>query len=114
VKKRDLICAIENVLIYDVDDDDTADRLVETILDDVIKVLQRDARLPHLTPADYDLLFADLARDACEALAPYSKLDTELAARAIADALIDEMNKEEDGHERREDPKAAETTIVSQ
>ena len=112
MKKRDLIFAIESALIYELDDDSAADWVAETILDDVVKVLQRDARFPRLTRADYDLLFADLARDACELLATYSKLDTELAARAIADAVIDEANKEEDGHERRENPEAAEAAVV--
>ena len=110
--RKELLSAIENALIYEVDDGSNTDGIVEMIFDGVIRILQRDARFPRLTRADYELLFASLMHEAREALQPYWTIDTELAAGVIADAVT-EMGEEEDGpHECRENPEADQAAVV--
>jgi hypothetical protein len=112
MKKPDLLFAIEQALIYDINDEGDTDQAVKMIFDGVIKILQRDTRFPRLTPANYDLLFADLLKDACETLAPYWKIDAKYVAAVIAEAVIDEITEETDDYERGKDPEATETTVV--
>lgn len=112
--RKELLFAIENALIYDVDDEGYTDGIVETILDGVIRTLQRDPRFPRLTRGDYDLLFADVAKEAREALLPYWKIDTELAAKVIGEAVIDVMDEEDAPHECRENSEADQAAVVEQ
>ena len=91
--RKELLSAIENALIYDVDDEGNAEGEVEMIFDGVIRILRRDARFPRLARADYELLFASLMHEAREALQPYWMIDTERAAAVIGDAVIDEMDR---------------------
>jgi hypothetical protein len=100
MKIQDLHSVIRSALIYDVDDEGNTDKVVEMIFNGVIKVLERDARFPRLTRADYDLLFADLIKETSEVLLPYQKIDAKDAAEIIVGAVIDEMSEKADEHRK--------------
>ena len=80
----------------------------------MVNALKRDARFPRLAPAEYALLFADVAKEARETLLPYWKINTELAAVAVAEAVIDEVNEEGVPHECRKNPEADQAAVVEQ
>jgi hypothetical protein len=111
MNKRNLTSAIEDALTFEVYDDGDTEQVVDMIFDGVVKVLRRDARFPRLMRTDYDLLFADLIKEASETLLPYQIIDNEHAAEIIAEALIDET--EDDDHERRENSEADQAAVVA-
>jgi hypothetical protein len=112
MKIEDLHSAIELALAYDVEDEGNTDQIVETIFDGIVKALQRGTRFPRLARADYDLLFADLMKEARETLLPYWRIDTEDAAEIIADAVANAISEARyearyEARRRRKNPEAA-------
>jgi hypothetical protein len=114
MSSEELASGIKLALIYDVDDEGDTDGVVETVFDGVVNALKPDVPFPRLTRADYELLFADVAEEARETLPPYWKINTELAAVALAEAVIDEVNEEGVPHECRKNPEADQAAVVEQ
>ena len=65
METESMLFAIECALADDIDEGNT-DQAVEVIFDGVVKTLQRDTRFPRLTRTDYDLLLADVTKEARE------------------------------------------------
>jgi hypothetical protein len=79
---------------------------VDQTIDRIIDVLRDDPRFPKLTRLDYELLFADVRRDAEETLTELidGKTDAHAAAEEIVRAIIDEAacaNEEENEQKPR-------------